>query len=80
MRKNPRTAVWDRVKRDYLIELIAEWYRVDTIEGPNIGVFSRRAQSSVDSPAKRDSVVSLARTCTARAPSTITSAGRGREL
>ncbi len=80
MRKNPRTAVWDRVKRDYLIELIAERYRFDTIEGSNSGVFRRRAQSSVDSPAKREPVVSLSRTCTARAPSTITSAGRGREL
>lgn len=80
MRKIHGTAVWGRVKRDYLIGLSNEWYRFDTIEGANFGVFRRRAQSSVDSPAKREPIVSRARTCTARAPSTITSAGRGREL
>lgn len=74
------TAVWGRVKRGYLHELAAYWYRIDTIDRPISRRAPRVAQPSVDSPAKSDSTVSRARTSAARAPSTITSAGRGREL
>jgi hypothetical protein len=48
MRKIRGTAVSGRVKRDYLIELAAQWYRIDTIKAP----FSRPyARSRVASPA-----------------------------
>jgi hypothetical protein len=58
MRKNLATAHSGGVKRDYLIELAAHWYRVDTIEGAICAPCRARAQSSVRSPAKREAIVS----------------------
>jgi len=74
------TAIWGCVKRDYLIELALQWYRVDTIKARIFAVRGGGAQSSVFSPAKSVARGSRGRTCTARAPSTMISQGRGREL
>ncbi len=80
MRKKRGSAVSGDVKRDYLIKLGPCWYRIDTIKAREFGVGAAGAQSSVFSPANMAAIVSRGRTCTARAPSTITSHGRGREL
>jgi len=78
--KNRGTAIPGCVKRDYLIELALHWYRFDTIRARNFGGRAAGAQSSVFSPAKSAARGSRGRTSTTRAPSTMISQGRGREL
>ena len=69
-----------RVKRDYLIRLAFDWYRLDT-KTLLIDAFARAARAqSVRSSEKSDSIGSRARTSSARPPSTSTSQGRGRVL
>ena len=68
------------VKRDYLIRLVADWYRADTNTVP-AGAFARAAcDQSVRSSAKSESMRSRARISRAWPASIITSAGRGRVL
>ena len=80
MRNNVKYA---RVKRDYLIRLAIDRYRLDT-DAVGIARFIARGalqrDSSRFSSAKSDSTLSRARISTARPPLTITSHGRGREL
>lgn len=68
-----KTTVSVPVKGDYLVELAAHWYRFDTNRVCT-------DQSIRRSPANSAATASRGRTSTARAPSTITSQGRGRLL
>ena len=80
MRNNVK---YGHVKRDYLIRLAIDRYRVDTNAGGIARFIARTAlqrDSRRFSSAKRDSTLSRARISTARPPLTITSHGRGREL
>jgi hypothetical protein len=80
MRNNVK---YRHVKPDYLMRLAMERCRVDTVIGCSARFIARAAlqrASSVFSSAKSEAIVSRARTCTGCPRSTITSAGRGREL
>ena len=69
-----------RVKRDYLIRLDTQWYRDDTNSMHSALLARDQDAASVFSSAKREATLSRARISKARAPSTITSQGRGRVL
>ena len=77
MHKGMKTA---RVKRDYLIRLDTERYRVDTVSRCSALHVGLQRPPSVRSSAKRDATLSLSLTCTAAPASIITSQGRGRVL